>query len=110
MSAAFTTPNPFSLDCNSFLAKNILLFTVADHARGFGLQPDEALDGLGGAAARAQFQRVAEVDEAENEGGRFEIGMPRQTRHASISSWLAALAVAPRGSSGMTCDLTLLRR
>ena len=60
---------------------DVLLHAIADHARGLGLQADEALDRLGGLAAGAHLQGGAEVNQGDDDGRRLEIGVLRQGGH-----------------------------
>ena len=59
----------------------VRLLAVPDHARGFGLKTDKALDGLRRLAAGAHLERLTEIDQRNNDSCRFEVGMARETRH-----------------------------
>ncbi len=71
-------PNAHCLVQPYLLDGNVDLLAVAHHARGLWLQADQPLDGLGGLAARALLERLAEIDQRDDHRRRFEIGVPRE--------------------------------
>ena len=50
-----------------FLDGKVDLLAVTEHARGLGLQADQLLDGLGGAAFGLDLERQAENDERDHD-------------------------------------------